>query len=267
LGTTGPFGPTGHTGSTGPTGLGATGPQGSTGPQGPAGSPGTGSSLKFVGIATGATSALIGAAIDYDAMDTLRFIAGTGIEISATDSPSGPAVEISATQVVGGGMFRYESPGFTGTFANASAIVRSSVNNNVLVRRSLSTITIGTTNGYEYEVTIPSGDDIYHFALQDSSDQGGNCAFRLKFVWQDTGFPGNNTSQFKFVGPSISIQALGSGFTNVDRSRPPMYAFDNDTDANIKYHIPTTGSGRVLEIDVELLSAAFLQGFVISCAF
>ena len=186
-GATGVQGPQGHTGEQGPTG-----DKGPIGDQGPPGMGGTGSARKFVEAATGITSAATSSLLAYDTNETLRFVGSTGIDVQAVDGVSGPAVVISSTVTGGGGDFRYAAPGFTGaTPPHGSAIIRSSTDLGISVVFN-TTLTIGASPGTrQYDINIPSGDDIKHFQLLDRYIGGGTSAISLRFNWADPSFPGN----------------------------------------------------------------------------
>jgi len=183
---------------------------------------------------------------DYDSGDTLRFVGGTGIGIAVSEGPSGPAVEISST--VTSRLYTYAAPGFTGLGSRASAMITSSVNNNITVTRSVSTTTIVTakamTSGHTYTVTIPTGDHIRNFTLVDSAPA---LHYRVLFIWSDPSFTANDSTLNGGAGgnlyiPSVSYGRVGSNATpDLTTDATDKFYELTGQNADIEFNVPSSG--------------------------
>lgn len=175
---------------------------------------------------------------------------GSYLDISTGQGYIWDPVGMSWVTIVGNfDIYRY---GATGSFHNPaefkSAIVRSKVDNNISVDRSVGTsVIINGFLGYTYTINIPSNDDIFHLTLVDLFPSGPVA--RFNFEWQDTTFEGNVSSS-TLVKPTIILHTYGSGTspnvtTNTNQGRSPL-----DGNGNlISCYLAT---GRVLRVDIQM---------------
>ena len=101
-----------------------------------------------------------------------------------------------------------------GTFSNGAgidngnAIVRSFIRDGVTVTRSMGPSTIISFDGYVYNVSIPSGDDIQHLSILDDHGGSGQTSFRIILTWNDSDFVGNiSTAEFLPVAPNVTVSS------------------------------------------------------------
>jgi hypothetical protein len=146
---------------------------------------------------------------------------------------------------------RYLVSEFTNTMAdNGSIVARSFVKNAISATRT-GPSTIINFNGYVYNITIPSGDDIQHISIFDKHGGSGQVSTRVKFTWIDSDFVGNiSTTNIKPVAPNITVGVY------VDNTGVPVVSAGNGT---IRYSGISSNefqmygyTGKSITVDIQL---------------